>query len=35
MTNKWCSFASRQTWGKIIDFETRLPKYVEQLIKAQ
>ena len=23
------------TWAKIIDFETRLPKYVEELIKAQ
>jgi hypothetical protein len=23
------------TWAKIIDFETRFPKYVEELIKAQ
>jgi hypothetical protein len=23
------------TWAKIIDFETRLPRYVEELIKAQ
>jgi hypothetical protein len=23
------------TWAKIIDFETRLPKYVEELIKTQ
>ena len=23
------------TWAKIIDFETRLPKYVDELMKAQ
>jgi len=23
------------TWAKIIDFNTRLPRYVEELIKAQ
>jgi hypothetical protein len=25
----------RPTWAKIIDFKTRLPRYVDELIKAQ